>query len=188
MGTMWHINTKHTILFNKTKFTPYHRTRSVSNTQCKQSREFCIVRTYDRYFYFFLIPTWRVILTMIAVFLFARRFRWYIQYKFKRYFCGNWPIFVFLRRNHTRAETQCAQKLFLNPTRTMVSSGNGPLPRCVVGVWPKLGHRRPLHIRGHHRCARSRYRPPPSLSFRRLSTMGVCVTDFFGHDNCYCHR
>ena len=111
-----------------------------------------------------------------------------LRYLFKRCFCGNWPLFVFLRRNHTRTETRCARKLFLDPTRTMVSSGNGPLPRCVVGLWPKLGHRRPLHIGGHQRCARSWYPPPPSLSFCRLSTMGFCVTEFFGHDNCYCHR
>jgi hypothetical protein len=111
-----------------------------------------------------------------------------IDFKFKRYFCRNWPLFVFLHRNHTRAKTQRAQKLFWDPTGTMVSSGNGPLPRCVIGVWPKLGHPRPLHIGGHHWCARSRYRPPPSLSFCRLSTMGFCVTDFFGHNNCYCHQ
>ena len=103
-------------------------------------------------------------------------------YLFKLYFCGNWPIFVFVRRNHTRAKTQRARKLFLDPTRTMVSKGNGPLPRCVVGVWPKLGHRRPLHIGGHQRCARSWYPPLPSLSFCRLSTMVFCVTEFFGHD------
>jgi hypothetical protein len=81
-------------------------------------------------------------------------------YKFKGYFCRNWPIFVFLRRYHTRAETQRAQKLFLDPTQTMVSSGNGPLPG------------------GHYRCAQSWYRPPPALSFHSISTMGFCVTDF----------
>ncbi len=34
------------------------------------------------------------------------------MYKFKHYFCRNWPLFVFLRRNHTRANTQCTQNLF----------------------------------------------------------------------------
>ncbi len=48
----------------------------VSNTQSKQLQEFVVVHT-KQYFYFFLIPTWRVILTMIAVFLFTRWFRQY---------------------------------------------------------------------------------------------------------------
>ena len=60
----------------------------------------------------------------------------FLGYEFKLYFCGNWPPpYSYVENipgpNSTRA------KIFLDKTRTMVSSGNGPLPQCVVGVRPK---------------------------------------------------
>jgi hypothetical protein len=58
----------------------YRRTRRMRLTGLSPfARKFH--RTYDKYFYFYFIPTWRVILTTIAVFLFTRRFRRYaIEY------------------------------------------------------------------------------------------------------------
>ncbi len=64
------------VFFKLSMYNKYYRNiRGVSNTRRKQSRFFFCV--YDRYFYFLIIPTWRVILIMIAVFLFAIRFRRY---------------------------------------------------------------------------------------------------------------
>ncbi len=48
--------------------------------------------TYDKYFYFYFIPTWRVMLTMIAVFLFTRQFRRYAILRVKPTAYGN-PFF-----------------------------------------------------------------------------------------------
>ena len=53
----------------------YRRTRSwrfITRSQTDR-KNLISYRTYNRYFYFFLIPTRRVILTMIAVFLSTRR-------------------------------------------------------------------------------------------------------------------
>ena len=52
----------------------YRRTRGISLTGVSPfARK--LYRTYNEYFYFYFIPTWRVILTTIAVFLFTRWFR-----------------------------------------------------------------------------------------------------------------
>ncbi len=101
-------------------------------------------------------------------------------YKFTLYFCINWPppysyIEIIPGPNSTRAKT------FLDPPRTMVSSGNGPLPRCVIGVQPKWRRQRPAHIGGQCRLALFCCQPLASSYSAIVSTMGFCVTDFFGH-------
>ena len=75
---------RYTLLLIELDYFPwnYRRTRGIRLTGLSPfARNFH--RTYAEYFYFYFIPTWRVILTTIAVFLFTRWFRGYTILRIK---------------------------------------------------------------------------------------------------------
>ena len=75
------------VMAMKRSWERYHRTHGVSPTGVSPFAK-KLYRTYNEYFYFYFIPMWRVILTIIAVFLFTRWFWWYAILRVKPSACG----------------------------------------------------------------------------------------------------